>query len=307
MLSLSSVVTLTDHIIGAISMLGFTDGETSERDGHYGLIGELNAPGIRRAVWPKFAAAALLLVGGSLGLVSVVGPHAAVTGAAFPATTMLKAAKSEDDTAADPACTTKPFGQCAGMNFSQPKDVRDAFNFSAPVSSLACCPDGMQCVTFGPVWGMCMPAWVAPKPKAAAALLSMMQQTALPYSATEPATELASTQAADPPNAEPCATKPYGQCSGMNFTKVDETGSKLAIADGAGPELTTCCPTNTNCVSFGPAWGSARTRLQPASFVPHKRMLHPSMNPRDLTEENIPNLLVAVCMPAWGAAPAPKK
>jgi len=253
---------------GDISMLGFTDGEPSERDGHYGLIGEVNTPGIRRAVWPKFAAAALLLVGGSLGLVSVVGPHAAVTGAALPSTTVLKAMKDDGDAAAAPACATKPFGQCAGMNFSQPKDVRDAFNFSAPVSSLACCPDGMECVTFGPVWGMCMPAWVAPKPKAAAALLSMMQ-TALPNLATEPATELASTKAADPPDAEPCATKPYGQCSGMNFTKVDEAGSKLAVAAGAGAELTTCCPTNTNCVSFGPAWG--------------------------------------MCMPAWGAAPAPKK
>ena len=57
-------------------------------------------------------------------------------------------------------CATKPYGQCAGMNFTQTKVEKSAYNVSAGAAPLSCCPEGTSCVTFGPVWGMCMPAWV---------------------------------------------------------------------------------------------------------------------------------------------------
>ena len=62
--------------------------------------------------------------------------------------------------AVDP-CPTKPFGQCAGMNFSN-ADAGLTFNFTTGASPFACCPAGASCVSFGPVWGMCMPSWGAP-------------------------------------------------------------------------------------------------------------------------------------------------
>lgn len=74
-----------------------------------------------------------------------------------------KDAKEEPKEADEPPapCTTKPFGQCAGMNFTAPAATYN-FSKSAPAPSLACCPAGTSCVTFGPVWGMCMPAFGKP-------------------------------------------------------------------------------------------------------------------------------------------------
>ena len=66
-----------------------------------------------------------------------------------------------DKPAEDP-CANKPFGQCAGMNFTQTKEERDAYNFTAGAAHLSCCPAGTSCVVFGPVWGMCMPSWSSP-------------------------------------------------------------------------------------------------------------------------------------------------
>jgi len=70
-------------------------------------------------------------------------------------------ASIEFKTAGKPAdpCPTKPFHQCAGMNFTQTKDEKDAYNVTAGANQFACCPAGTSCVTFGPVWGMCMPSW----------------------------------------------------------------------------------------------------------------------------------------------------
>ena len=68
--------------------------------------------------------------------------------------------KEEPVKADDPPapCTTKPFGQCAGMNFTA-GGVGYNFTKDAAAPPLACCPAGTSCVTFGPVWGMCMPAF----------------------------------------------------------------------------------------------------------------------------------------------------
>ena len=71
----------------------------------------------------------------------------------------------DDDEEEEGACTTKPFGQCSGMNFTAPKDEKNTFNYTTGSSApFACCPAGTSCVQFGPVWGMCMPGWVAAKP-----------------------------------------------------------------------------------------------------------------------------------------------
>ena len=74
-----------------------------------------------------------------------------------------KAEKSQPATA-DPPCATKMWGQCSGMNFSQPEAVWNSLNFSDPgaVSSQneACCPAGSSCLKMGKFWGMCMPSWL---------------------------------------------------------------------------------------------------------------------------------------------------
>jgi len=70
-----------------------------------------------------------------------------------------KPADSATPAAAAPPCPTKPFGQCAGMNFTQP-DVKLTYNYSSAAQAFACCPPGTACVSFGPVWGMCMPSMV---------------------------------------------------------------------------------------------------------------------------------------------------
>ena len=62
-------------------------------------------------------------------------------------------------------CPTKPFHQCSGMNFTQTKAEKKAFNFTSGGDEVACCPAGTSCVSFGPVWGMCMPSWGPKGPK----------------------------------------------------------------------------------------------------------------------------------------------
>ena len=68
--------------------------------------------------------------------------------------------KKEEATA--DACSTKMFGQCAGMNFTSTKSEKKGFNFTEGGEQFACCPVGSTCMQFGPVWGMCMPDWGAP-------------------------------------------------------------------------------------------------------------------------------------------------
>jgi len=66
------------------------------------------------------------------------------------------------EVAAPEVCPTKPFGQCGGMNFSQPKLERKVgYNFTTAAEPYACCPAGFNCVSFGPVWAQCMPSWSA--------------------------------------------------------------------------------------------------------------------------------------------------
>ena len=126
-------------------MLGFTEREGV--DTAYGLIPD----GRRRsALSPKHAAAgmALMLVGiGACGLL--------VTQAAIGSPTMIMKQQPLDASSKKnpkpEACATKPFGQCAGMNFSASKDDRDAYNFTTAAEPFACCPAGTSCVSFGPV------------------------------------------------------------------------------------------------------------------------------------------------------------
>ena len=41
----------------------------------------------------------------------------------------------------------------------QTKAQKNMYNITAGAQPLTCCPAGTNCVTFGPVWGMCMPSW----------------------------------------------------------------------------------------------------------------------------------------------------
>ena len=150
-------------------------------------------------------------------------------------------AKAKEDSAAPAVCTTKPFGQCAGMNFTA---GAVGYNFSAKAEPYACCPEGQECLQFGPVWGMCMPSWAKPPPKASAesilatlngspeiaAALSELAAKAKPASKKEDKKEKKKEEKEDKKEdkkeedkeeeaPEPCTTKPFGQCAGMNFTE----------------------------------------------------------------------------------------
>jgi len=97
------------------------------------------------------------------------GFHCAMFGPVFgmclpdvmPASTMLKAVDAKPEAEAADPCPTKPFEQCAGMNFTDSKAEAPAYNFSTAARQTVCCPAGTVCVSFGPVWGQCMPSWVA--------------------------------------------------------------------------------------------------------------------------------------------------
>jgi len=156
-------------------------------------------------------------------------------------------------------CATKPFGQCSGMNFSSTKAERNLFNFTAPAETLACCPAGTTCITFGPVWGMCMPEFGAPKAnEMVAAYGTLLKAPTEPMAVSPPlgSTLLGTGQSGKEekqPEAEVCATKPFGQCSGFNVSSpMDAWGMHNFSALG---EPFVCCPTGTKCMSFGPVWG----------------------------------------------------
>ena len=125
-------------------MIGHADSEMGAR---YGLITDVD---VGRQRFRMVAVVALLFVGAGAGLVASLMPSSMIAG------TPLLVVLAEDPPA---VCPTKPFGQCAGMNFSQTKTERDQYNFTAGAQSLSCCPEGTSCVTFGPAWGMCMPAF----------------------------------------------------------------------------------------------------------------------------------------------------
>ena len=169
------------------------------------------------------------------------------------------------------ACTTKPFGQCAGMNFTSSKADKDSYNFTAGSAELACCPAGTRCVVFGPVWGMCMPAFGPPAAASTGAATALLAAPPVPdddlsYDAEEGdeeplqlvAQDKVATSGSDSGNSSgPCSTKPFGQCSGMDWKTLDpKKAAELAIdAAATPPSQFACCPEGTSCVSFGPVWG----------------------------------------------------
>lgn len=243
-------------------MLGFTGDE--ERDEAYGLIGAR-----RRTV-----STTGLKICAIVGAVAVVGLLTSGRGASasMHGAAVLLAAKEAD---ASPACATKPFGQCAGMNFT---NGGAGYNFTGTAEEFACCPEGTYCLVMGPVWGMCMPSWTKPTATAASAESVF---TALAQSPEAMAALNAAAVAARPkkqpekkgadtkkeevkkkeeppaPAPEACTTiaKPYGQCAGMNMTQTKEERKAYNITDGAAAHPLACCPAGTSCVVFGPVWG----------------------------------------------------
>jgi len=258
------------------AMIGFTDEEEGEQ---YGLM--QNSSRASRKRWLSAPAAlALLLVGAALAVIALTSPASPAKGGA---PLELFAAGKEAKGQAE-ACKTKPFGQCAGMNFSLPKADRKQYNITAgPGDAFACCPGGMSCMTFGPVWGMCMPSWAPAKPKEADTLMTAMQLYAVEHGPFEwdaqdeklPAVALAAKakgavekkeEAQPPPTEAPCATKPFGQCAGMNFTAPKAALGALNFTGTAAP--LSCCPDGTKCVSFGPVWGMCMPSFGPTSWGP---------------------------------------
>lgn len=63
------------------------------------------------------------------------------------------------------------------------------------------------------------------------------------------AVALATTSVGSEPAAA-CATKPFGQCSGMNFTT---GGAGFNFSGSAEPFA--CCPDGMSCLVMGPVWG----------------------------------------------------
>ena len=189
----------------------------------------------------------------------------------------IEAKAKAKDSAAPAVCTTKPFGQCAGMNFTA---GAVGYNFSAKAEPFACCPEGQECLQFGPVWGMCMPSWAKPPPKASAesilatlngspeiaAALSELAAKAKPASKKEDKKEEKKEDKEDKKEdkkedakeeeaPEPCTTKPFGQCAGMNFTETKAERAAYNITEGAAVHPLACCPAGMSCMVFGPVWG----------------------------------------------------
>lgn len=85
-------------------------------------------------------------------------------GMALPELGSKSKKKDDDETEKkDDECMTKPFGQCGGFNMT--KGAHSFVNFTQTTlenNYEACCPTGTACVMFGPVWGMCMPAFGGP-------------------------------------------------------------------------------------------------------------------------------------------------
>lgn len=247
-------------------MIGHVHGD----DEVYGLIGE--ARGRRRSL-PIGSCGVLTLFAGCVGIGLLTQRAATRSGGSAVMLTML-------ETDAASTCA-KPFGQCAGMNFSAPKDERDKYNFTNPGSApFTCCPEGMSCMSMGPVWGMCMPAWGAGKPSDTAEMLRSIavyehaynnmlleedaEEDADAAESTGNDADAESTGTADDSTAkedeskkkdEPaaCVTKPFTQCAGMNFTQTKTERDAYNFTAGAGQFA--CCPAGTSCVNFGPVFG----------------------------------------------------
>ena len=284
-------------------MIGFTDRDEDV----YGLIGEERAR----------SRPSTTVVGGVVALVGAVATIGLILqgspGATSPAVSFIGLATAKEK-AAPAVCETKPFGQCAGMNFTSPKLEKKLYNFSTPAAGQnTCCPEGTQCVSFGPVYGMCMPAFGPPKNAEVAEMITTVAALAVLPSADSAAASDASESPAEPADSkaaleeqmaklqeklnelaakrsekakqdakdakdakasskseasaeEACATKPFGQCAGMNFTQTKAQKNMYNITAGAQP--LTCCPAGTNCVTFGPVWGMCMPSWTPAPASP---------------------------------------
>ena len=126
-------------------MLGFADESDAAA---YGLIGAAR----ERRRSPLTAAAALAVVGACATVGVLLQRHGSDSTVASSASTFsMSLMQTTGSAASDDTCATKPFQQCAGMNFSASKADRDAHNFTEVAQQFACCPAGTACVAFGPV------------------------------------------------------------------------------------------------------------------------------------------------------------
>mmetsp|Transcript_57921 Transcript_57921/g.152157 ORF Transcript_57921/g.152157 Transcript_57921/m.152157 type:complete len:95 (+) Transcript_57921:173-457(+) len=55
-----------------------------------------------------------------------------------------------------------------------------------------------------------------------------------------------------PFGADPCPTKAFGQCAGLDLTKPN---ASLGYNFSLVARQFVCCPAGTSCVFFGPTWG----------------------------------------------------
>jgi len=222
--------------------------------------------------WGPAAASASVL----LQMEGVDGaPKTKVKAAASPTEATAAAPKAAAPATVEPIadpCPTKPYGQCAGLNFSATKEEKDLYNYSTAASTLACCPAGTSCVSFGPVWGMCMPSWVPAGPTSVL-LAEATEETAIPKvktvapkvaAAPKPAEAAAPKLAAIKSEVDTCSTKPFGQCAGLNFTVPKADKSLYNYSKASTPPTLACCPAGTSCVTYGPVWGMCMPSWLPA-------------------------------------------
>lgn len=206
-------------------MLGFDDGSSEEPTASYGLV---DADGHRRNRSPNTLKAcySVFAVSAVLALVLVSGRADAW---AAPSTMLLAVGDDSGDDAG-----AAPFGQCGGMNFSNPGEG-PTYNFSSPAQQFKSCPAGFTCIAMGPVWAMCMPE-LTPAAAAWQQKLLLMDLKSdggkgghdekpkadkkPPKKAEKPKKEESPTPAA----GEPCPTKP--------FQRMPRGGSNPGPAEG---------------------------------------------------------------------------
>jgi len=214
-------------------MLGYDEPEAS----HYGLLSQATP---KRVSWESKAGALGIgiFLGAVVGALAFRTPTPVPTVAAVSITDVAAAAEKD---AAAPVCATTPFGKCA-LNLT-------AFGAN---SSFDCCPANFQCVMMGPIFGMCFPgAW---SPAAVVALATSPDARFTPEMDVLKKSSSESSGGAAP--APACATKPFGQCSGINATGTKADWSTFNFSKAAAPSVPfRCCPAGTDCVSYGPAWG----------------------------------------------------
>ena len=96
------------------------------------------------------------------------------------------------------------------------------------------------------------------------ALLALVAlgSTVMRATTSDPTTNFIYLIGADGTGLEPCTTKLFGQCSGMNFT-APELDKNLFNFSSSGEQFA-CCPDGSACVKFGPVWGMCMPQWGPA-------------------------------------------